>query len=244
MLDKAALHFCLADAFHPGCEVTWPVRHPTMFDAPYRIRQRQTPGPADEYGRTLNQDEVLSPTGPLNAQGPGDLTRWMGLPWQGDTAYCRSGYDPEYDPYLPTFWPARVPNWVLTQEDYQIVIDDTLPREKRIEAYNRRAYWFRSIDTEPTIADRMKKMIAHFGAQGIVEARPGVPNDPDFPETIFVENLRDDQKGAFLAAKDTLQKAVEKAPVASRLSRIHQAGWTDERHLADARNLRARRKSE
>jgi hypothetical protein len=26
MLDRAALTFCLADAFHPGCEVTWPIR--------------------------------------------------------------------------------------------------------------------------------------------------------------------------------------------------------------------------
>jgi hypothetical protein len=24
MLDRAALEFCLADAFHPGCEMTWP----------------------------------------------------------------------------------------------------------------------------------------------------------------------------------------------------------------------------
>ena len=26
MLDSAALHFCLADAFHPGCEMTWTMR--------------------------------------------------------------------------------------------------------------------------------------------------------------------------------------------------------------------------
>lgn len=40
MLDRAALDFCLADAFHPGCEMTWPMRHATMYMSPYRIRHR------------------------------------------------------------------------------------------------------------------------------------------------------------------------------------------------------------
>lgn len=244
MLDKAALHFCLADAFHPGCEFTWPIRHPTMFEKPFRIRQRRTEEQADQYGRTLNNTGTFSLTGPLYAQGPGDLTRWMGLPWQGDTAYCRSGYAPEFDPYLPTFWPARVPNWVLTEDDYRIVIDECQPREQRIAAYNRRASWNRFIDTEPTTAEVMKKMISHFGAQGLVEARPGVPDDPDFPPTIYVENLRDDQKHAFSAAAGLLVESVEKAPAGSRLAQIHLAGWTDDRHFQDAVNLRARRKSE
>ena len=41
MLDRAALEFCLADAFHPGCEMTWPVRHASMYMAPFRIRHRR-----------------------------------------------------------------------------------------------------------------------------------------------------------------------------------------------------------
>ena len=41
MLDRAALEHCLADAFHPGCEVTWPVRHLTMYSSPFRIRHRR-----------------------------------------------------------------------------------------------------------------------------------------------------------------------------------------------------------
>ena len=37
MLTRAALEFCLADAFHPGCEMTWPVRAATMYLAPFRF---------------------------------------------------------------------------------------------------------------------------------------------------------------------------------------------------------------
>ncbi|HEY1427332.1 MAG TPA: LodA/GoxA family CTQ-dependent oxidase, partial [Caulobacteraceae bacterium] len=36
-LTRAALEFCLADAFHPGCEMTWPVRQPSYYMAPFRF---------------------------------------------------------------------------------------------------------------------------------------------------------------------------------------------------------------
>src|SRR6202012_3083234 len=39
-LDKSALHFCLADTFHPGCEMTWPMRHASLYSKPFRIRHR------------------------------------------------------------------------------------------------------------------------------------------------------------------------------------------------------------
>jgi len=138
MLDQAALHFCLADAFHPGCEMTWPMRHATMYEAPFRIRHRQANEKEPDYGPNLTQEIAEQPGGPLYAQGPGDISRWMALPWQGDTAFCRSGYEAEYDPYLPTFWPARVPNQVLTEADYNIVMNESLDRQTRIAAYNNR----------------------------------------------------------------------------------------------------------
>ena len=112
MLDRAALEFCLADAFHPGCEVTWPIRQITLYQSPFRIRHRPATDPEPDYGPTLTPDIADSPTGPTNAQCPGGLSRWMGLPWQADTGFCRSGYPApgySYDPFLPTFWPARVP---------------------------------------------------------------------------------------------------------------------------------------
>jgi len=240
MLDKAALHFCLADAFHPGCEMTWPMRHATMYEKPFRIRRRTTPEASDEYGNTLNQQQALALDGPLNAQGPGNISQWMGLPWQGDTAYCRSGYDPSYDLYLPTFWPARVPNTVLSQANYELVIDESKPREERLAAYSQRTSWYRFIDTAPDIPARMEKMIAGFGAQGIVEARPGVVDDPDFPSVIYVENVTNEQLKKFV----TLAKMAKKSTIGSRQAVLEESGWTDEQHLQDAVNLRARKRTE
>ncbi len=116
-LDRAALEACLGDAFHPGCEATWPMRVGSMYSGLFRLRHRKTPEP--DYGDVLTPEQALAPNGPLDGCVPGSVTRWLAVPWQTDTASCRSGYEPEIDPYLPTFWAARVPNHVLTQESYQ-----------------------------------------------------------------------------------------------------------------------------
>ncbi len=187
MLDRAALTFCLADAFHPGCEVTWPIRHLTMFHAPFRIRHRPSGQPAPDYGSTLTPAIALSPAGPLHAQGPGDLTQWMGLPWQADTGFCRSGYDRAYDPFVPTFWPARVPNQILTEPNYRIVIDPQAPRDRRLAAFASRMVW--TAPLQGTTAGQMEEMVRLFGDMGLVEVRDGVANDPDFPAAMMVASF-------------------------------------------------------
>lgn len=233
MLDKAALHFCLADAFHPGCEMTWPMRHASLYEKPFRIRRRPEGAPEPDYGSKLTQQIALQPGGPLYAQEPGDISRWMALPWQGDTAFCRSGYDPAYDPYLPTFWPARVPNQVLTEDAYAVVMNTELPHEDRVAAYNSRAEWTRALPTDPVEA--MMDMVAHFAEMGIVEPRPGFKDDPDFPEVIYVETLAATQVKA-LAAK-AARLAAAPAPAETRVQR---AGWQSEGHLQAWRQVRVR----
>jgi hypothetical protein len=191
MLDRAALEFCLADAFHPGCEVTWPIRHLTMFAAPFRIRHRPEGTPDPDYGTVLTQAEALAVNGPLYAQGPGDLTRWMGLPWQADTGFCRSGYPAPgytYDPYIPTFWPARVPNQVLTEANYAVAVDPSLPRERRLAAFAERMDWNAPLKGTTT-AGQMDRMVAIFGSMGLLEVRPGVEHDPDLPPTMMVASF-------------------------------------------------------
>jgi len=189
LLDRAAMHFCLADAFHPGCELTWPVRNASMYRAPYRIRFRAPGKPEPTYGSKLTSAEVVAMNGPLYEQGPGDLTRWMAVPWQGDTAFCRSGYDMEYDPYLPTYWPARVPNQVLSRVDYETLADKSNSMEERIAAFHNRSNWLRQLPGGQPVAEQMMYMIRHFGEMGILEAQPR-PDDMDWlPELLYVENL-------------------------------------------------------
>lgn len=208
VLDRAALEFCLADAFHPGCEVTWPIRHLTMFSKPFRIRHAPPDTQPKSFGPTLTQQEVLSTNGPLFEQGPGDLTRWMALPWQADTAFCRSGYDRAYDPFLPTFWPARVPNQVLSEPDYTVVIDPKASMEDRIEAFSNRADWVEPLG-HGEIATQMEAMVTIFGSMGLLEVMPGPKDGAAFPQVMHVATYGPD------VAPSAIQKvaAVAKAAV-------------------------------
>jgi hypothetical protein len=238
MLDKAALHFCLADAFHPGCELSWPIRHVTMFDRPYRIRRRPAQQKEPDYGPVLNQTIVSR--GPLDAQGPGDLTRWLPVPWAADLPFCRSGYNPDYDSALPAFWPARVPNQILTQKDYAIVTNRSARLSKRLAAFHRRESWYhellKKIDGDPEAA--IRKFLTAFGEMGVVERRPGPKNDPHFPTVMFVESI--------FAAK--LRKVASRLAGAAalrpraQLDPIRRAGWDTEKQWRSFRAYRYRRR--
>jgi hypothetical protein len=188
-LDRAALTFCLADAFHPGCEMTWPMRHPSMYMAPFRLRHRPIGDVERAWGTMLTPQAAMSANGPLYGQSPGSISRWMAVPWQTDTASCLSGYDPgygrRYDPYLPTFWPARVPNQVLTAKDYEIVMEKARPLPERRSAFERRAVWLRWLKGRYPM--QINQMVRDFGKLGVIETRPG-PDGGDFPERILVES--------------------------------------------------------
>jgi len=188
MLDRAALEYCLADAFHPGCEMTWPMRSETIYMAPFRLLHAPADWIEPDYGAGLIQDTLSLPNGPLAAQVPGGVTRWMALPWQTDTASCRSGYLKTYDPYLPTFWPARVPNQVLTEENYEIVMDASRPLGERLAAFANRASWLRPLGSV-SYTDQINNMIERFGELGVVEVREGPQDDPNFPPVMEVEQL-------------------------------------------------------
>jgi L-Lysine epsilon oxidase N-terminal/L-lysine epsilon oxidase C-terminal domain len=200
MLDRAALDHCLADAFHPGCEMTWPMRTPSMYMAAFRLSHAPKDWKEPSYGAGLIQDTLSLPNGPLAGQVPGGVTRWMALPWQTDTASCRSGYLKTYDPYLPTFWPARVPNQVLTRENYEIVMDENRPLGQRLAAFANRAAWIRGLGAK-SYTDQINNMIKDFGKLGVVEVREGPSDSLHFPPVIEVEQLVPHHVHHFLAAE-------------------------------------------
>jgi hypothetical protein len=190
MLDRASLEFCLADAFHPGCEMTWPMRQSLMYMAPFRIRHADDMSIDPSYGAAFTPDMVGLPEGPLYGQVPGGITRWMAVPWQADTASCRSGYrskPPVYAPHLPTFWPARVPNQVLSSADYDIVMKGTSPDE-RLKAFATRSDWLAPI-MHGNYLDQINAFIGDISQMGVVEMRAGPANDPAFPAMIGVQDL-------------------------------------------------------
>ncbi|MFT6502430.1 MAG: hypothetical protein ACJASQ_002556 [Crocinitomicaceae bacterium] len=192
MLTKAAMDFCLADAFHPGCEMTWPMRTSGMYSEPFRLKHALVIPPVNRqyYGPTMSSDVFTLAEGPLlGGQTAGGVTRWMAIPWQTDTASCRDGYTSEYDPYLPTFWPARVPNDVLDQERYKEAIDPNLSEETRKQAFAYRTAWLDNLplDGKPaTYTNQINSMVKYFDKLAVVQGRPGAPGDPNFPDQMQV----------------------------------------------------------
>ena len=184
-LDRAALESCLGGAFHPGIEAPWTMRRPSLWARPFRLRVRLTEVDHREWGAKLTQEEVLASGGPLDGVAPGDLTRWQGVPWHSDAASCRSGYQRSISTVLPTFWPARIPNQVLIESDYRIVMDRSRPLAEREEAFARRHDWERFIARKER-ATTLALMIKDWPRLGMVTERPG-PGDPEFPATLKVE---------------------------------------------------------
>ncbi|RKH20640.1 hypothetical protein D7X74_03410 [Corallococcus sp. CA047B] len=197
LIDRAVLDEVLGGPFHPGAEFTWPMRNPLLYAEPFRIKRRAAPEP--DYGPQLISSIALMRGGPLDGSTAGDITRWMATPWQTDTSSCLSAYVPYVDDYLPTFWPARVPNDVLSEQQYEKLMDPKTPvNEKEREfGFEKRVKWLRGIryPMKPTFPpqiypskEAINKFIREWAQVGIVEALPG-PGGA-FPGEVWVETGR------------------------------------------------------
>ncbi|SHE65650.1 LodA/GoxA family CTQ-dependent oxidase [Pedobacter caeni] len=207
MLTRAAMEFCLADAFHPGCEMTWPMRTAGMYMSAFRLKHAPKTPPVNSsyYGPVMNSDVFTLAKGPLlGGQVAGGITRWMAIPWQTDTASCRDGYTSAYDPYLPTFWPARVPNNILSEEHYKESLDTNLSEETRRQAFAYRKDWMADLPLDgedPNYTNQINSMVKYFDKLAVVQARPGLPNDPNFPPKMQVGITPNAQQEAALLAE-------------------------------------------
>jgi hypothetical protein len=196
-LDKAMLDETLGGPFHPGCEFTWPMRHALLYSEPFRLKRRATPEPG--WGGELTTSIVLAPNGPLDGSGPGDITRWMACPWQTDTSSCLSAYTFYSGEYLPTFWPARVPNDVLTSEAYQTLLDPHASDDDKEAAFGLlgRRKWLRGVGydyqipaTRTESAQTRREFVDAWPKVGIVVEKPLPNSAPLFPTTVWVETGR------------------------------------------------------
>lgn len=100
-VSRAVLDNCVGGAFSPGIEMGWIARNPAIYAAPFRIRVREP------------QDGPLSlGFDPLKGMEPGDITRYMAVPWQADFNECSS--NPIGDRIL-WWWPAQRPEYVYLE---------------------------------------------------------------------------------------------------------------------------------
>jgi L-lysine 6-oxidase len=97
-MTRGVLDNCVGGAFSPGIEMTWISRNQLIYSEPFRIKARRPGnGPLD-----LGFD-------PQKGMEPGDVTRYMAVPWQADFNECAA--QPIGDRVL-WWWPAQRPEYV------------------------------------------------------------------------------------------------------------------------------------
>jgi ribosome-associated toxin RatA of RatAB toxin-antitoxin module len=128
-IDKGALDPCVGGAFYPGIEITYIATYPDTWSSLCRLDQKKF--------------------------APGDITRWMALPWQADFSECNTNW-----------WPAARPDNVVPEAEYQqILATYSESLEGSLEAVlANRLLWSRGIPNEsPALDNAMVRAWKDFG---------------------------------------------------------------------------------
>ena len=214
-LTQAALEPCSGGAFHPGVELTYYLRHRQMYaidyqqsNEPFRIAKGARTSLIQNVGLLLTPQAAFEGVDgtppPIGKQMPGDLTRWMGLPWQCDAFSCQQ-VDMQDDFPTAVWWPALLPINVLPEDYYEQVMRTDLDPEQRVRFFENRVAWARGVagigyHANGSYWDGITNMIGVWERMGFVVKKPG-PTDDDRPSTIpdeiFVEVDRGNMETRF-----------------------------------------------
>jgi len=214
-LTQAALEPCSGGAFHPGVELSYYLRLAPMYarahgqdPEPFRIALGDRASLLQNIGRLLTPQTAFEGGNgappPIGPQMPGDLTRWMGLPWQCDAFSCQQVVMQEEFP-TAVWWPALLPVDVLPERYYEGLMRADLPADQRLKFFENRVAWSRGVagigyHANASYWDGITNMITLWQRMGFVEKRPG-PDDPGKPAAIpaelYVEVGRGDMEMRF-----------------------------------------------
>lgn len=197
-LTEAALEPCSGGAFHPGVELSYYMRLAPLYarahdetQEPFRIAVGERASLLQNVGRLLTAKEAFEGGNgappPIGPQMPGDLTRWMGLPWQCDALSCQQVVMQEDFP-TAAWWPALLPIDVLPQHYYEQLMRPDLPADERLKFFQSRVAWSRGVagigyHANASYWDGVTNMILLWQQMGFVEKRPG-PVDANKPQSI------------------------------------------------------------
>jgi len=216
-LNQAPLEECLGGPFHPGIELTWPMRVKQMWKAPYRLNVvEKGENTVLNFGPLLSPQIALSEKGPLSKSGPGSLTRWLGVPWQTDEASCLSGYNPSTYLPIPSFWAARVPNQVLSEDSFERLNDVNVNIGQRLKHFDYRQDWLRDLGTQYLV--KINNMVDKWHNLGIVTKHLENIEDSSglLPKVAWIESGRplpkeDPSFDQVEYAEETILEAIKRA---------------------------------
>ncbi len=145
-IDRGVLSNAVGGAFCPGAEMTWIMENPAIYSEPYRIKH------AGYLAGGLSIPKPIADIDGSNAPNiseglePGDLTKYIGIPWQADFHECTDqdidvtferwntiSLDSIGDPiqqqiaYNIPWWPAHRPMVVMEKSGTQVYWASGLP---------------------------------------------------------------------------------------------------------------------
>ena len=221
LMTRAVLETLYGGGFHPGVELTWPMRHNRIYAQntltyPYIVEGDMTIGAfglrevrlnaADlheqddiffnDYGLLMTPEDIQkSMTDDENYNWlwkitPGDLTKWMGIPWQSDAGSCQAVFVEKQYP-VPSWWAANLPVYVLNEDAYKQLQDPKILLETKKYIYANRLPWLHTTDTgfigyhaEGGYMNGLINMVYKWKNIGVVTGRK--LDVEGLPETVYV----------------------------------------------------------
>lgn len=181
MLARAALDPCSGTGFHPGVELTWPLERAEIYaDDPallFRIMMNTTTELQQDLGRLLTEEIAFC--GKDNVLGPqkaGDMTRWLGIPWQPDAFSCQQVlYGTDFP--VSVWWPALLPIDVLPEGLYTRMACPEISVKQRLNFYYSRFPWSRGVagigyHASGSYLDGLNRMVDLWPRMGFVVPKP------------------------------------------------------------------------
>jgi len=231
LMTRAVLETLYGGGFHPGVELTWPMRHAQIYAENtladrfageadgyrygfYGLREvrmnaatpeRQTEIFYNDFGLRMTPDDIAQSMDPTHANHwlweitPGDLTKWMGIPWQSDAGSCQAVYtDAQYP--VPAWWAANLPVFVLTAESYAKMQDPNVLPSTKQSIYGNRQLWLQTTNTgyvgyhaEAGYQNGLINMVYQWKDIGIVAGRNMTTSVDGVPEIVYVSYSSQDQ---------------------------------------------------
>lgn len=226
LMTRAVLETLYGGGFHPGVELTWPMRHAQMYAENSVTYEQVTAGNSffglreiriasatkeeqaeifyNDFGFEMNADDIsesLSPDSPkhwLWKTTPGDLTKWMGIPWQSDAGSCQKVFlDSQYP--IPAWWAANLPVDILTEESLVAMRNKQISPDMVQYLYANREPWLMTTDigfvgyhAEGGYMNGLINMVYQWKDISVVAARNA--NVAGVPQQVYVGTSSKDKK--------------------------------------------------
>ncbi len=220
LMFRAVMETLYGGGFHPGVELTWPMRHNLIYaenkevykeveggQGLFGLREVRLNSATDaeqaeiffnDFGFQMGSEDIResmqagSEKSWLWKLTPGDLTKWMGIPWQSDAGSCQAVFIEKQYP-IPAWWAANLPVHVLPEANYLKILDPSVLTDTKRNIYANRLAWLMTTNTgfqgyhaEGGYMNGLINMVYQWDKIGMVAGRKVDPPVEGIPDTIYV----------------------------------------------------------